>query len=78
MSAIPVPDVAAHPAPRHLTGEPGRLGTDSSLKRWIAGRRRRRYLAEKRSHDARDLSDRYLDPTDDMHQWQALVAFRLR
>ena len=45
------------------------------LQRWAEDRRRRRYQADKRRHDARDRSDRYLNGSDDAHQRQALVAF---
>ncbi len=72
MTATTFTDATVRPTPRRLTGA---TGVSASLHRWTADRRRGRYLTEKRRHDARDRSDRYLDRTDDTHQRQTLVTF---
>ena len=75
MTATTVTDGTIRAAPRHLTAESGTARCATLLSRWTTRRRRRRYLAEKLRHDARDRCDRYLDGVHDTHQRQALAAF---
>ncbi len=78
MTATTISRTTARPGHAPRQGRATAAERATLLQRWAAGRRHGRYLIEQRRHDTRDLSDRYLDGTDDTHQRQALVAFAQR
>ncbi|MGY1617286.1 hypothetical protein ACI797_11155 [Geodermatophilus sp. SYSU D00691] len=78
MTITTFPDTTIRPAARPVPTEFRDSRVPTLWEKWMADRRRRRYLTEKRRHDARDRSDRYLDGPDDEHQRQALTAFVAR